>query len=174
MANEDYLCFKCRVGLLYDCMTYIIWLWWCPCVLALHTSVFPQVQLVPTPIYIRVRQCIYDFLFYACLIESVPLLDFLFFIDFVSAFPQLRHLEISKSYQNIILFIKGILKCLVLHNLKTLSHTWKLNIFRLVKFMFSKKTTKIDEIFTVDLTSFSKCQIEGEDFLGLLRTRTWI
>ena len=28
--------------------------------------------------------------------------------------------------------------------------------------MFSK-TTKIDEIFTVDLTLFSKCQIDGED-----------
>ena len=31
-----------------------------------------------------------------------------------------------------------------------------------VKFMFSKKTTKIDEIFTVNLTL---CQIDGEDFL---------
>ena len=30
--------------------------------------------------------------------------------------------------------------------------------------MFSKKATKIDEIFTVDLTSCSKCQIDGEDF----------
>ena len=30
--------------------------------------------------------------------------------------------------------------------------------------MFSKKANKIDEIFTLDLTSFSKCQIEGEDF----------
>ena len=42
----------------------------------------------------------------------------------------------------------------------------------LVKFMFSKKATKIDEILTIDLTLFSKCQIEGEDFVnfcGLLR-----
>ena len=38
--------------------------------------------------------------------------------------------------------------------------------------MFSKKATKIDEIFTVDLTICSKCQIDGEDFIvfcGLLR-----
>ena len=38
--------------------------------------------------------------------------------------------------------------------------------------MFSKKATKVDEIFTVDLTLCSKRQIDGEDFLnfhGLLR-----
>ena len=38
--------------------------------------------------------------------------------------------------------------------------------------MFSKTATKIDEIFTADLTLFSKCQIDGEDFInfcGLLR-----
>ena len=38
--------------------------------------------------------------------------------------------------------------------------------------MFSKKATKIEEIFTVDLTVCSKCQIDGEDFVkfcGLLR-----
>ena len=42
----------------------------------------------------------------------------------------------------------------------------------MLKFMFSKKATKIDEIFTVDLTLCSKCQIDGEDFVnfcGLLR-----
>ena len=41
-----------------------------------------------------------------------------------------------------------------------------------IKFMFSKKATKIDEIFNVDLTSYSKCQIAREDlanFCGLLR-----
>ena len=41
-----------------------------------------------------------------------------------------------------------------------------------LKFMFSKKATIIDEIFTVDLTLCSKCQIDGEDFVdfcGLLR-----
>ena len=35
-----------------------------------------------------------------------------------------------------------------------------------------KKATKIDEIFTINLTSCSKCQIDGEDFVnfcGLLR-----
>ena len=36
------------------------------------------------------------------------------------------------------------------------------NLF--LKFGFSKKATKIDEIFTVDLTVCSKCQIDGEDF----------
>ena len=41
-----------------------------------------------------------------------------------------------------------------------------------LKFMFSQKATKIEEIFTVDLTLCSKCQIDGEDFVnfcGLLR-----
>ena len=40
--------------------------------------------------------------------------------------------------------------------------------------MFSKKATKIDKIFTIDLTLGSKCQIIGEDFVkfcGLLRKR---
>ena len=35
-----------------------------------------------------------------------------------------------------------------------------------VKFMFSKKATKIDEIFSVNLTLCSKCQIDGEDFVN--------
>ena len=38
-------------------------------------------------------------------------------------------------------------------------------------FMFSKKATEFDNIFTVDLTLCSKCQIDGEDivnFYGLL------
>ena len=41
-----------------------------------------------------------------------------------------------------------------------------------IKFMFSKKATKIDKTFTVDLTLCSDCQIDGEDFVnfyGLLR-----
>ena len=41
-----------------------------------------------------------------------------------------------------------------------------------VKFMFSKKATKIDKILTVDLTLCSKYQMDGEDFVnfcGLLR-----
>ena len=44
--------------------------------------------------------------------------------------------------------------------------------FELLKFMFSKKATKFDKIFTVDLTLCSKCQIDSEDFVnfcGLLR-----
>ena len=35
-----------------------------------------------------------------------------------------------------------------------------------LKFIFSKKATKMDEIFTVDLTLCSKCQIDGEDFVN--------
>ena len=49
---------------------------------------------------------------------------------------------------------------------------YKYSFHCMVKFMFSKKATKIDEIFTVDLTLYSKCQIDGEDFIyfrGLLR-----
>ena len=41
-----------------------------------------------------------------------------------------------------------------------------------LKFVFSKKATNIDEIFTVDLTLITYCQIYGEDFInfcGLLR-----
>ena len=44
-------------------------------------------------------------------------------------------------------------------------------MFYQVKFTFSKKATKIDKIFTVDLTLCGKSQIEGEDFVhfcGLL------
>ena len=40
--------------------------------------------------------------------------------------------------------------------------------------MFSKKVTKIDEIFIVDLTVTTYCQIDSEDFVnfcGLLRKR---
>ena len=35
----------------------------------------------------------------------------------------------------------------------------------MLKSMFSKKVTKIDEIFTIDLTLCSKRQIEVEDFV---------
>ena len=34
--------------------------------------------------------------------------------------------------------------------------------------MFFKKATEIDEIFTVNLTLTTQCQIEGEDFVKLL------
>ena len=42
----------------------------------------------------------------------------------------------------------------------------------LVKFIFSKKATKIENIFTAFLTLCSKCQIDGEDlviFCGLIK-----
>ena len=42
----------------------------------------------------------------------------------------------------------------------------------MIKFIFSKEATKIDEIFNVNLTLCSKRQIDGEDFVnfcGLLR-----
>ena len=35
-----------------------------------------------------------------------------------------------------------------------------------VKFVFSKKATKIDEIFTVHLSLCSKCQINGQVFVN--------
>ena len=34
--------------------------------------------------------------------------------------------------------------------------------------MFSKKATKIDKIFTVDLTLCRKCQIDHEDLINFL------
>ena len=52
------------------------------------------------------------------------------------------------------------------------AHRYYFCIADLIKFMFSKKVTKIDEIFTVDLTVTTYCQIEGEDFVnfcGLVR-----
>ena len=45
-------------------------------------------------------------------------------------------------------------------------------IHYLLNFVFSKKATKIDEIFTVNLTLTTYIQIDGEDFFnfcGLLR-----
>ena len=54
---------------------------------------------------------------------------------------------------------------------KLINHSY---LIWLLKFVFSKKATKIDEIFTVNLTVCSKCQIDGEDFVkccGLLRKR---
>ena len=37
-----------------------------------------------------------------------------------------------------------------------------------LKFVFSKKATKIDEILAVNLTLCSKCQIDGEDYVNLI------
>ena len=56
--------------------------------------------------------------------------------------------------------MKSNRRCYFLHNL--------------VKFMFSKKATKIDKIFPIDLTATTYCQIDDEDlfnFCGLLRKR---
>ena len=36
----------------------------------------------------------------------------------------------------------------------------------MLKVMLSKKATKIDKIFTVDLTLCSRCQIDDEDFIN--------
>ena len=38
--------------------------------------------------------------------------------------------------------------------------------FPKVKFVFSKKATKIDEILTIDLTLTTQCQIDSEDFVN--------
>ena len=35
-----------------------------------------------------------------------------------------------------------------------------------LKFIFSKKATKIDKIFTIDLTLTTQRQIDGEDFIN--------
>ena len=40
------------------------------------------------------------------------------------------------------------------------------NDLKPVKFMFSKKATKFEKIFTLDLMLCSKCQIDGEDFVN--------
>ena len=48
----------------------------------------------------------------------------------------------------------------------SLSFEAQILIQRKVKFVFSKKATKNDEIFTVNLTVCSKCQIYGEDFVS--------
>ena len=53
-----------------------------------------------------------------------------------------------------------------------LCHHFKLGA--LVKFILPKKATKIDEIFTVDLTVTTYCQIDDENVVnlcGLLRKR---
>ena len=42
----------------------------------------------------------------------------------------------------------------------------------MAKLKFSKKATKIDEILTINLTLYNKCQMDGKDFVnlcGLLR-----
>ena len=41
-------------------------------------------------------------------------------------------------------------------------------MLNILKFIFSKKATKIDEIFSVDLTLTTYGQIDGEDFVTYL------
>ena len=58
----------------------------------------------------------------------------------------------------------------VLRKFKSIHYLNFLSMFRngkyKLKFMLPKKATKMDEIFTVDLTLCSKCQIDGEDFIN--------
>ena len=53
---------------------------------------------------------------------------------------------------------------LILPTVRILTYLSKLSP-PLVKFTFSRKATKIEKIFTVDLTLCSKCQIDDEDFI---------
>ena len=60
------------------------------------------------------------------------------------------------------------------HEKKVFRKNPNMGLQAILKFMFSKKATKIDEIFTVDLTVTTYSQIGGEDFVifcGLLRKR---
>ena len=64
------------------------------------------------------------------------------------------------------------LLCTSKQDLLELTTLWYHWYPKMIKFMLSKKATKTEEIFTVDLTVCSKCQIDGEDFVkfcGLLR-----
>ena len=48
----------------------------------------------------------------------------------------------------------------------------QMHLHKQVKFIYSEKATKNDEIFTVDLTLTTYCQIDGEEivnFCGLIR-----
>ena len=56
--------------------------------------------------------------------------------------------------------------------LKKHEYYLKMAIFCCLNFVFSKKTTKIEEIFTFDLILTTQCQTDGEDFVnfcGLVR-----
>ena len=52
------------------------------------------------------------------------------------------------------------------------NNNFAFEFFEVLKFMFSKKATQIDEIFIVDLTLCSECKIDGGNFVnfcGFLR-----
>ena len=79
-------------------------------------------------------------------------------------FKNLKTANLNFSYTILIQILNIIIDVI---ELKTTTKPWTL-----VKFMFSEEATKIDKIFTVDLTSCSKCQIDSYDFVnfcGLLR-----
>ena len=40
--------------------------------------------------------------------------------------------------------------------------------FLIIKFVFTKNATKIDDIFTADLTLCCRCQIDREDFVNFV------
>ena len=49
----------------------------------------------------------------------------------------------------------------------TTNHNYnRIEVFFALKFLFSKKATKANKIFTSNLTLWSKCQIYGEDFIN--------
>ena len=67
---------------------------------------------------------------------------------------------------------EGVIPLTPESNIEVSTHTLLFWNNLTLKFMVSRKTTKIDEIFTFDLTLCTKCQIDGEDFVnfcGLLR-----
>ena len=69
-------------------------------------------------------------------------------------------------------FLYGFVSPSCLFNFNNDYCKFNFEYYMMLKFMFSKKATKFEEIFTVDLTLCSKCQIDGEDFVnfcGLLR-----
>ena len=67
-----------------------------------------------------------------------------------------------------VMYLKDVLFALFKKELQKIEKVWKyiLEWFSCIKFMFSKTASKIEEIFTVDLTLCSKCQIDGEDFVN--------
>ena len=111
-------------------------------------------------------------------------------METLDALDAIEDLSDADELKNKLLFSVVVVSTLVLHpthnrirsrfrwafkhellNLKELKNFLPIPSF-VLKFMFSKKATKIDEIFTVDLTQCSKRQIYGEDFVnfrGLIR-----
>ena len=79
-------------------------------------------------------------------------------------------------YKKVRLSVEIVFELSKCHYVLTFSELLDVKVVQIItyflKFMFSKKATKIDKIFTDDLTLCSKCQIDGEDFFnffGLFR-----